>query len=159
MAEKVTVNIPETLRILGAKAPQATLLFLAKYAEEAAKYVEDVAIKNTPVGATGQLRESIVVEVTQPNGNFYTRLLWTAPHADAVSKGSSAHWAPIGPLKDWAGAKLGDEFLGYAVRSSIATNGTKANPFIENTQKEIAPNLSRTFEKAVIDLSAFLSGD
>lgn len=48
----------------------------------------------------------------------------TAKEAGYVFYGTRPHWAPIGPLKEWAKWKLGDENLAYAVQWSIKRFGT-----------------------------------
>jgi len=86
---------------------------------------------------TGALENSLTVTVSKSNlmGAAYP----TAAHAIYVRTGTRPHWAPIGPLKRWAAAKLGDEKAAYPVQRSIAqhgtsvwqlyTRGTKANPW------------------------------
>jgi hypothetical protein len=52
-----------------------------------------------------------------------------APHAEFVEFGSRPHWAPIGPLKEWARRKLGNEKLAYPIQRKIAKKGIKEKPF------------------------------
>lgn len=54
----------------------------------------------------------------------------SADHALSVEFGSKPHWTSARNLKKWAGDKLGDENLAYAVQKSIARKGTKAQPFL-----------------------------
>ena len=86
---------------------------------------------------TGALEDSLTVTVSPSNlmGAAYP----TAKHAIYVRTGTRPHWAPIGPLLDWAADKLKNRKAGYAVQRSIAahgtsvwqlyTRGTKANPW------------------------------
>jgi len=102
---------------------------------EKAKDLSRVELED--VRYTGALEKSLTVTVSESNlmGAAYP----TAAHRMYVRTGTKPHWAPIGPLKRWAAAKLGDERLGYAVQRSIAkygtsnwqryTRGTKANPW------------------------------
>jgi hypothetical protein len=86
---------------------------------------------------TGALEGSFVVEAHQ--ATMKVSVYPTAKHRMFVRGGTPPHWAPIGPLKDWARVKLGDENLAYPVQRSIATHGTsvwqerkrgtKANPW------------------------------
>jgi len=86
---------------------------------------------------TGDLERSFVVEVN--DAQMEARVYPTAKHRMFVRMGTRPHWAPIGPLKRWAAAKLGDENLAYPVQWSIARygtsvyqlrkRGTKANPW------------------------------
>lgn len=86
---------------------------------------------------TGELENSFVVDVDE--ARMRAEIYPTAKHRMFVRMGTRPHWAPIGPLKAWAAAKLGDASLAYPVQRSIATEGTsmfqlrkrgtKANPW------------------------------
>lgn len=89
----------------------------------------------------GTLDSSFVVDVDRAKleANIYP----TAEHAAFVREGTPPHWAPIGPLRAWAAAKLGDANLAYPVQKGIAQSGTsmyqlrkrgtKGNPWPERT--------------------------
>lgn len=115
------------------KATMGELVPLADFAKFLCKEELD------DVRYTGALESSFV---TEPEPHKLRVLVYpTAEHAMYVRMGTRPHWAPIGPLKLWAAAKLGDEQLGYAVQRSIAREGTsvyqlrkrgtKANPWPE----------------------------
>lgn len=77
-----------------------------------------------PVRYTGELEGSVAwhLEAKPP---FYTLIIGpSAKERVWVRFGTRAHWAPIGPLKQWAAVKLGDPNAAYAVQRSIARHGT-----------------------------------
>lgn len=86
---------------------------------------------------TGKLERSFVSEIDAAKSELVVHP--TAKHAKCVRTGTRPHWAPIGPLKDWARWKLGDAAAAYPVQRSIAAygtsmyqlrkRGTKANPW------------------------------
>jgi len=59
------------------------------------------------------------------------------PYSEAIEYGTRPFYAPIEPLKEWAGRKLGDENAGYAVRNKIAKVGIKAQPFMRPAYYEV----------------------
>lgn len=77
-----------------------------------------------PVKYRGTLERSVSTEYSAAHPYYTIKVGPTAPHAKAVRTGSRPHWAPIGPLKEWARWKLGDESAAYAVQKSIAKKGT-----------------------------------
>jgi len=105
---------------------------------------------------TGALESSFVVEVN--DAQMEAKIYPTAKHGMFVRMGTRPHWAPIGPLKRWAAAKLGDENLAYPVQWSIArhgtsvwqlrTRGTKANPWPQRvvTRGDFLQALRKTAE-------------
>jgi hypothetical protein len=104
---------------------------LGKYARMLCKVELD------DVRYTGALEKSFTVAIGYHD--MSAKVYPTASHAIYVRTGTRPHWAPIGPLKPWAAAKLGDERLAYPVQQSIAKHGTsmyqarkrgtKANPW------------------------------
>ena len=113
-------------------------------------------IELTDVRYTGALEASFVVEVD--SATLKAQIYPQAKHAMYVRMGTKPHWAPIGPLKLWAAAKLGDEKLAYPVQRSIATHGTsvyqerkrgtKANPWPERVvaRSDFRAALAKTAE-------------
>lgn len=109
---------------------------------------------------TGALEKSFTIDIAQSN---LTAMVYpTAAHRMFVRMGTRPHWAPIGPLKRWAAAKLGSEKAGYMVQRSIAkhgtsvwqlyTRGTKANPWPERV-------ISRADFQQALQLAAQMTGD
>jgi hypothetical protein len=85
-----------------------------------AKYL--CRIELADVRYTGALEQSFVVDIDSQG--LKAKVYPTADHAMFTRMGTRPHWAPIGPLKRWAAAKLGDENLAYPVQRSIAEHGT-----------------------------------
>ena len=59
------------------------------------------------------------------------------PYSEAMEYGTKPFYAPIKPLKAWAGRKLGDENAAYAVRAKIAKVGIRAHPFMRPAFYEV----------------------
>lgn len=72
----------------------------------------------------GTLERSVSTQYSAEYPYYTIKVGPTAPHTQVVRTGSRPHWAPIGPLKEWARWKLGDESAAYAVQKSIAKKGT-----------------------------------
>ena len=68
-------------------------------------------------------------------------------YAASVEFGSVPHWAPIGPLKQWAKRKLGDEGAAYAVQKTIAKKGTKPQPFLRPAYKKVIPGYKKEIKR------------
>ena len=89
--------------------------------------MEELALDNAPFDR-GYLKGKISV-FPQILADEYT-LTSRAPYSAVMEYGSRPFYAPIEPLKGWAGRKLGDPDAAYAVRASIAKKGIKAQPFM-----------------------------
>lgn len=101
---------------------------------------------NTPKGATGKARQSVMTRMTrdpltgQPMGEVY----YAAPAALYIvfpQEGTSPHWPPIAPLAYWAQRKFSlsaDEAqrVGYMVARAISRRGTKRQDFVGRTVQE-----------------------
>lgn len=75
---------------------------------------------------TGELISKIQLNVISEDR---INLESNAQHSYAMEYGTSPHWVPIAPLKDWAKRKLGNEMIAYAVQKKISKLGTTAKPF------------------------------
>lgn len=87
----------------------------------------EAIIQANETADTGELTSKIVLNVIS---DYAINLESNAQHSAAREYGSSPHWAPIKPLKEWAKRKLGDENIGYAVQKKIAKEGTDAKPYM-----------------------------
>lgn len=77
-----------------------------------------------PVKFKGRMEQSVGWGI-QKEPPIYTLTVGpTAAHRVFVRFGTRPHWAPIGPLKEWAKVKLGSENAAYGVQRSIAHHGT-----------------------------------
>lgn len=113
---------------------------------------------------TSALERSFVVE--KDPSNMRVSVFPTASHRMFVRMGTRPHWAPIGPLKRWAAAKLGDEKAAYPVQRSIAAHGTsmyqmrkrgtKANPWPERvvSRTDFQTAIKKTAEETGVEIIA-----
>lgn len=109
-----------------------------------------------PSGATNTLKHS----GKEPTWRGNT-LIWgfTADHARYVEDGTAPHWIPVDAmpeLKRWARRVLGDESAAWAVRQTIAREGTEAQEFVADgiteqrrvlQQEGIADQVSNEFQR------------
>ena len=97
--------------------------------------MQELAIMRCPVDQ-GILAGSIHLVPMAPGATEYT--LWArSAYAREVEFGTSPHMVPIAPLLGWAGRKLGDQSLAYAVRAKIAKVGTSASPYFRPAFDEV----------------------
>jgi hypothetical protein len=123
--------------------------------EEAADAGFAVSFDEAPPGATNTLKHSGV----QPTWEGNT-LVWgfTADHARFVEEGTSPHWIPVDAMDEvevWARRVLGNEGAAWAVRQTIAEQGTQAQEFVAKgiaeqqrvlEQRGIADKVGNEFE-------------
>ena len=112
---------------------------------------------------TGAMIESFIVELNVPD--LSAAIFPTASHSIFVRTGTRPHWAPIGPLKRWAAAKLGDEQLAYPVQWSIKEfgtsvfqqrkRGTKSNPW--PTRVVSRPDFQQALRRTVDELGGAIA--
>ncbi len=125
----------------------------------------------------GTLARSVSAEYTATPPTYKMAIGPTAKHALIVRTGTRPHWVPIGPLKEWAKWKLGDEGAAYAIQKSIAYYGTsqylaqKGVEGAEQTEYGIGFNyvkvtltsggipgqLARTAQRIPLDVTQFLN--
>ena len=97
--------------------------------------MQELAITKCPTDQ-GILAGSIHLYPMEAGKNEYT--LWArSSYAGAVEYGSSPHFVPIAPLMGWAGRKLGDQSLAWAVRAKIAKVGTQQHPYFRPSFDEV----------------------
>ena len=122
--------------ISATRGPQIIQLLTEDLADELATDAMQIADEETPVGATGNLKDSTKRTEKKISGAgliVINEVTWTAKHAEPVDRGSKAHWAPIGPLTLWASVKLGNPDAAWRLQRSIARRGTVANNFLPRT--------------------------
>jgi HK97 gp10 family phage protein len=109
------------------------------------------AVKNCPMGAYVQLKNSIEMDVDEDKeeGTVGTNI----EYAIYVEYGTKKHFPPVDALKEWAKKKLGNENLAFAVAQSIARKGTRAQPFLRtafyDNQDKIIQFIQQEVEKKV----------
>ena len=109
--------------------------------------MEELAIRYAPVDR-GLLRNQITV-FPQILANKYI-LTSHAPYSAAMEYGTRpGHHAPIKPLMEWAGRKLGDSSLGYAIQAKIFAEGITAHPFIRPAMNQVKNFWIERFKKEV----------
>jgi len=116
---------------------------ILKDADLTLKTVRSIEGKSRMTSSSGNLANSL--ELIPEGKDFVVSA--SAPYAAAVEYGSSPHWVPIAPLKEWARKKIGKEEVAYAIQKKIAKKGTPAQPFLEPAARNINVYL-RAFEKA-----------
>lgn len=89
--------------------------------------LEELVILLAPV-FQGEIRQKVTL-FPQLLADKYV-LTSGAKHSEAMEFGTRPFFAPIGPLKDWARIKLGNENLAYPIRAKIAEVGVQAQPYM-----------------------------
>lgn len=95
-----------------------------------------------PFGTTGNLRDNWQIDT----GRFTGRLFSRAPYALFVHEGTRPHFPPVGELTPWA-QKRG--INPWALARSIASRGTKANPFLQRAVDSTKPSIEGEFKDAL----------
>jgi len=90
---------------------------------------------------TGQLKGSIRKTVKGLTGE----VIAGAKHAIFIEEGTRPHFPPVSALRGWAGRKLGNPDLAYAVALKIAKVGTEPKPFMEPALMESLPSIEKYF--------------
>ena len=93
--------------------------------EEAQYYQE-----NSPVGATGKLKESWEVVPSRKTSNTYSYVTFTITNeseraVNRIGGREPGKMPPLEPIKAWALAVLGDPDAAYPVAKKIAREGTE----------------------------------
>lgn len=100
---------------------------------------------NTPVGATGKARQSVVASVNRGGafGDFVGRVDYAEPASSYilfVDQDTRPHWPPTAPIAYWASRVLSidDPRVVFLIRRKISRVGTKGQRFVERTAVENA---------------------
>jgi cell division septum initiation protein DivIVA len=147
---------------LGAQAARIVEQAMAKATEQ----LRTVAFEQTPVGATGFLRDTIGAQVSvnsQEPVDVSGYVWWQAAYAPVVEYGSRPHWAPIGPLVHWVERKLhvppGESYgVARRIQFAIARRGTQAQEFAQRSLSRSESLLERAFSEAADRLARLISG-
>lgn len=128
-------------------------LFAATY--EAEMLLEREIKEDTPVGATGLLRQSIHSEAPRTLANTVIGVVGTSSmHALPVELGTRPHFPPVEPLIDWVQAKLDirdeeqAEGVALAIARKIAVRGTLGVGMFHRNFRQLQPQIDRMYEQA-----------
>lgn len=109
---------------------------------DAGKIIAGTEKKETPVGVTAHLRQSIGIRLRAGS----VVIIPTKEYAVNVHEGTKPHYVSVkdkrAPLRIWA-IKKG--LNPYAVQKSIMRKGTKANPFVNRTIQKAEYQVRRIF--------------
>lgn len=107
------------------KAPQQARNALQKGINAGGIIIQREMIEQAPAH-DGRLRQSVEIK----SGDLKVKVAPTAKYAPYVEGGTGPHWVGIDKIEKWAN----DHGISpFAVQRSIATKGTKPNPFVERT--------------------------
>lgn len=150
-------NSAEGIRVTADEMGKALRLVLLRGRE--------IAQKLSPVGATANLKGSIVTRVDKrATVQAVGTLRWQAPYASTVDKGGPPRRVSIAKLKAWAAAVLGNEKLAYPIQKNIQKQGTPSpnhpKPGLgmsERTEAALSPHIQRLFDKAADNIARRLN--
>ncbi len=108
--------------------------------------MQEIAIKLAPVDI-GDLRAGIKLFPELPGSTDYV-LADGVEYGIDLEFGTTPHYVPIEPLKEWAKRKTGDEDFGYYVQKKIAEKGINAQPFFRPAFMQVTkiyyPNIAKS---------------
>lgn len=116
--------------------------------------------------ASGNMLDTYDYEVVKENGH-YTVYLTHTDYFQYFDKGTTPHWAPIQPLKDWVEAKQSRgllpqiEGLPYMVQWKIARDGTEGREVFGRAAQEVIPKFEDRWNDALAKdfMENYLNGD
>lgn len=104
--------------------------------------------------ASGKMYDDFDCKPVKENGH-YTIYLYHTDYFKYYDEGTSPHWAPIQPLKDWVAAKQRNGMLPevpglpYMVQWKIARDGTEGRDVFERACMEVIPRYEGRFADAL----------
>jgi hypothetical protein len=115
----------------------------------------------TPLGATGNLQQSILSTIAPPDASLFLTgaIMSSSRYVEYVEEDTIPHWAPIAPLKLWARVVLGNERLAYPVRHAIAQRGTRGQHMFARSVEDVATVANVYFEQAHAAIERDLTGE
>ena len=146
-------------------APELVRNELTAATYEAELLLEREIKEDTPVGATGLLRQSIHSEAPVALSNTVIGVVGTASmHALPVELGTRPHFPPIEPLIDWVQAKLDirdeeqAEGVALAIARKIAVRGTLGVGMFHRNFHQLRPQIDRMYKHARARIAEGLTG-
>ena len=103
---------------------------IEKYLLDGAQKGQNVSMEHVPEDRS-TLRMSMAEFVPEVRNGSVVWGTQDAPHALPIERGTEPYWAPIAPLKEWAGRQGQDESLAYYVQWKIAQEGVDAQPYLQ----------------------------
>lgn len=155
------------IRIIGAKpiydrygrARQTGDRVMRQTSQEQTRHMVNTLRKFTPVGATGNLRNSTKGFLSKTPAGYESRVVQDArsgggfAYQQAVNTGTRPHFPPPAALVAWVRAKWG--LSGQAAVSgawrlavSISRRGTRPNPYVKRAYQAALPGLRRIARRA-----------
>jgi hypothetical protein len=162
----VTVDYPETLRDLWARAPEVVAEALTTAVLESALLYQREVVERTPVGVGGGggLRGSIQAAPPRGEGDAVIGIVGTAlPYAPAVEFGAKPHMPPVASLRLWVEHKLGlkdadADAAAWAIARAIAKRGTEGAHMFETALAATEGQIATILRTAVGRLAQRLGG-
>lgn len=106
----------------------------------------NVAQQETPIGATGELADSVQFF---KESILRATLTWVAKHARPVAEGSAPHWPPLQRIAEWAAVVLGDITAARRVQHGISKRGTPPNDYPGRTKRRVEAESRVSFPDAI----------
>ena len=149
-------------------APQAVAKAIAQSIKSTLRWGRSWAIRETPEGATGQLRGSITTASGRQGPDFRGEVIWTAGHTVEAIRGGPPRRIPLTKLRPWARAVLGvaDPNIVAAIQRSIMVHGTPSPKYINKRahnidvrlEEALTPRFNDILEKAAERVAKKLEG-
>lgn len=145
---KIRIDASDVIDLAAAweQAPALVANVLMSATYQAELLLEREIKEETPVGATGTLRESIHAEIPVVTPLGVLGMVGTSlAHALPVELGTRPHFPPLEPLVDWVQAKLDikdeaqAEGVALAIARKIAARGTLAVGMFHRTFNRLQP--------------------
>lgn len=132
---------------LGEKYPEVSEKYINTAISDSFKLLKPILGNTAPKGLTGNLRKQWKVTLERFKGTMES----TAESGDynyalAIEYGTRPHWVSIAKIKPWAEKK---GINPWALQKSIATKGTKAQPFVEKSLSRAEVGINNLFKKAI----------
>ena len=140
----------QNLRRAVAIAPDQIINAMHESLARSAVKTQDLFRFRMPMGVSGNLRRSVQFSW---NNKLSVTIEPTANYADYVEFGTKPHWTSVHNLESWARLK---GINPYALQRSIATKGTKPNPYMEfvawNASKFAANDMEQTLKRKIKEI-------
>jgi len=119
---RIVLDLSETREELGQETADLLL--------ELGNAIVNELKRNSPVGATGDLRRSW--QIFSQGGDRIV-LGSDIGYARYVDEGTPPHTPPFAPIEKWSRRVLGSEDAAWAVWNKIREEGTEAQPYIDES--------------------------